>query len=381
MANFPGTPLNDFLIGTIGDDIINRDGDPVSFPGTRGDDTLLGNGGNDILYGGDDNDILIGGSEADEMYGGNGNDVYAVFDEANVVEEFSNDALGGVDTVESYVESYTLGFGFEKLTLASFHSAAINGTGNENDNVLKGNQFDNTLSGLAGNDTLNGGEGADRMNGGDGSDHYIVDNAGDVASEAFNDAQGGVDEVQSSVTHTLGFGIEHLRLTGFAAINGTGNGNANNILGNDANNVLSGRGGNDELDGGSGRDTLRGGTGSDLMTGGAGNDRFDYDSVGESPFGDGIRDVIADFNGNGAGPGDWIDLSDIDANELLAGNQTFKYIGDDDFTGVAGQLQYDPTGTLPYLRADTDGDGFANLQIDLLGASLSVGGPGSDIVL
>jgi Ca2+-binding RTX toxin-like protein len=87
-------------------------------------------------------------------------------------------------------------------------------------------------------------------------DTYYVDNAGDVVTEAYNDALGGVDTVFSTVNFTLGFGLENLTLTGTGNINGTGNGNNNVITGNGANNILNG---------GSGKDTLTGGLGADTF--------------------------------------------------------------------------------------------------------------------
>ena len=66
--------------------------------------------------------------------------------------------------------------------------------------------------------------------------------AGDTVVEAAN---GGTDSVQSLITHTLGTNVENLALTGIAAINGTGNGLNNTLLGNSANNTLSGANGND----------------------------------------------------------------------------------------------------------------------------------------
>lgn len=175
--------------------------------------------------------------------------------------------------------------------------ANINGTFGDDD--LFGTSFNDTINGFGGNDYLDGGLGADIMDAGDGHDRYVVDNVGDVAAEIFDDELGGVDYVQSSVTHSMGFGIEHLTLTGAAAINGTGNESDNNITGNDANNVLSGlagkdwlkgEGGNDQLFGGNGndalyggdgKDLLDGGTGADYMWGGAHNDTYIVDDVGD----------------------------------------------------------------------------------------------------
>jgi hypothetical protein len=249
------------------------------------------------------------------------------------------------------------------------------------------------LYGGDGVDLLNGEDGVDYMDGGDGDDFYIVDNVGDVAKEQFNDAEGGKDRVESSVTHTLGFGIEDLLLTGGVAINGTGNANNNVINGNNANNVLSGLGGNDTLNGGAGNDTLKGDTGNDRLNGGTGNDQlnggigkdelnggaghdtFDYNSVIESPAGDG-KDKIVGFVGAGAGIGDQIDLTGIDANGLVGGNQAFIWAGP--FT--AGHLRY--VGGV--LQGNTDADAAAEFEFQLVGAPalfVNPGAAGTDILL
>lgn len=388
MALINGTAGNNVLNGTLGDDEINGLGGHDQLFGNRGNDDLNGGSGNDTLRGGVGFDRLDGGTGADHMNGGDASDRYIVDNVGDVVQEsFDDAAAGDFDTVESSV-TYTLGFGLEDLFLTGM--AAINGTGNAARNTIVGNEANNVLNGGAGddwleggggNDTLNGGTGADIMIGDEGNNTYIVDNVDDrTFGFGF-----GIDTVKASVTYALEFEIENLTLTGSAAINGTGDFLNNVITGNGANNELSGLSGNDHLLGGNGNDhlsggndndVLYGGAGADALIGGVGADTFKYKSVSESPAGAG-RDVITDFKGNGAGIGDNISLSTIDANSLVSGNQAFTYIGSAAFT-AAGQLRY--AGGI--LSGNTDADTASEFQIHLLGGpTLVVGGAGTDVIL
>ena len=67
-------------------------------------------------------------------------------------------------------------------------------------------------------------------------------------------------------------------------------------------------------------------------------------------------DIIRDFDRL-----DYIDLSTIDANTRVAGNQAFSFIGDHAFTGRAGQLSYDDESGM--LRMDVNGDRVADGSI------------------
>jgi serralysin len=161
--------------------------------------------------------------------------------------------------------SYTLSDHVENLTLTG--TAAINGTGNDLNNVITGNAGNNILDGKGGTDTLIGGK---------GNDTYILDGENDEVVESLDE---GIDLVKASVNYTLTNHVENLTLIGVDAINGTGNSINNTITGNDANNTLNGADGNDSLIGGAGEDVLDGGNGIDKLAGGIGNDTYVVDLV------------------------------------------------------------------------------------------------------
>jgi Ca2+-binding RTX toxin-like protein len=233
---------------TLGDNVENltlTGTDPINGTGNNFDNILIGNSAANVLAGGAGNDLLDGGADADTMSGGTGNDTYMVDNPGDAVVEQANE---GTDAVESSV-TFTLGANVENLTLTG--SDAIDGTGNTLNNILAGNTAENVLD---------GGAGADQMVGGAGDDTYLVDNAGDLVTEAANE---GIDTVASAITYSLPANVENLTLTGNSPINGTGNELDNILNGNTAVNVLAGGAGNDLLDGGLGADTMSGGTGND----------------------------------------------------------------------------------------------------------------------
>jgi trimeric autotransporter adhesin len=234
----------------------------INGTGNSSDNVLIGNVASNTLSGGSGNDTLDGGAANDSMSGGQGNDIYFVDHAMDTTSESSGQ---GSDTVRTTV-NWTLASNVENLVLLG--AGNLTGTGNSSANQITGN---------GGNNTLNGMGGADTLTGAGGNDTYVVDNVGDIVTEAANE---GTDTVQSSIAYTLGNDVENLTLTSTAAT-GTGNGLDNVLIGNGSGNTLTGNGGNDTLDGGSGSDT---------MVGGAGNDTYVVAQTG---------DVVTETAGNG----------------------------------------------------------------------------------
>ncbi|WP_102961346.1 S8 family serine peptidase, partial [Mangrovicella endophytica] len=215
--------------------------------GGDGADTLRGNGLANYLWGMRGSDILDGGAGADTMYGGSGGDRYYVDNAGDVVDE-SAAGSDGYDVVWSSISTNladTLHFKGAVEAVRLTGAAAINATGNALANQLIGNNNANWLD---------GGAGADLMQGLAGHDRYYVDNAGDIVDESVAGSD-GYDVVWSTISvnlfdsaHFKG-AIEAVRLTGNGAINATGNGFGNALIGNNAANWLDGAAGADTMQG------------------------------------------------------------------------------------------------------------------------------------
>jgi Ca2+-binding RTX toxin-like protein len=234
----------------------------LSGTGNSLNNLITGNVGANNLRGYAGNDTLDGGAGNDSMVGDDGNDIYYVRDVGDVVSETNAATAGGIDTVYSYLSTYTLGANVENGRIVT--TTASNMTGNSLSNFLyagKGNNVinggtgtdsvsfyegnngtgvtaslvtgtatggsgtdtlisierlygtnyadkltgdtgANYLRGYAGNDILDGGTGIDSMVGDDGNDIYYVRDVGDVVSETNAASTGGTDTVYSYLTHS-----------------------------------------------------------------------------------------------------------------------------------------------------------------------------------
>lgn len=190
--------------------------------------------------------------------------------------------------------------------------AVLGGMG---DDTLKGGEADDVLDGGADDDTLRGNNGQDTLNGGDDADNI----------------NGGADD---------------------------------DILSGDAgNDTLRGDGGDDEIDGGTeddrifggaGDDQITGGTGKDVMRGNGGADTFifetDLDSLTTA------ADRIRDFE---------LGIDQIDVSGITG----FTFIGDTGFSGTQAEIKYTDTGGAIRLEMDADGDGTADMRVNMNGLS------------
>ena len=138
------------------------------------------------------------------------------------------------------------------------------------------------------------------------------------------------------------------------------------LQGNAGNDTLVGGGGNDRMVGGTGNDILIGGAGGDYLVGETGADIFQYADVSESRAGvvNGANqlDQIVDFTQGE----DRIDLSPIDANGTLMGDQAFTFLTDPahytgDWTGVVWQTT--AANGIATINVSVNGDSTPEMQI------------------
>ncbi len=124
---------------------------------------------------------------------------------------------------------------------------------------------------------------------------------------------------------------------------------------------LIGGDGSDEIFGDDGADLILGGAGRDLLWGGAGDDRFVFTAFTDSKVA--APDLIRDFQ-----TGDIIDLSQMDADTAVAGDQAFVLTGAAVFT-AAGQLRViqDAAHNQTIIEANVDQDTAADFRLEVNG--------------
>jgi Ca2+-binding RTX toxin-like protein len=330
-----GSDLADSLTGGAGNDSIDGRIGNDTIDGGAGDDTIEAGASisNDVVDGNSGNDVVNGNAGSSTINGGQGADLL------NGLDGF--DVLNGDD-------------GDDTLSGGGENDIIDGGSGNDR---ISGETAHDFINGGAGNDTIDGGDGSNMLDGNEGDDVFENVDFGDSVTGG-----AGIDTVNALTPYVLPAAVENLNLLGGAFFSGTGNSLSNVIVGNVGKNVLSGLGGSDTINGGLGDDTIIGGAGKDLNTGSGGLDVMDYNALSESGPTFAARDAINTF-----AHGDKIDLSTIDANANVAGNQAFVFVAN--FTGNAGQLQFDQVATNSwFVSADVNGDGSAEFSLNIYSA-------------
>jgi Ca2+-binding RTX toxin-like protein len=351
----------------------------VEIYGGTASDSLVGGAGADTLSGGRGNDRLDGQTGANQLIGGDGRDI-AMLDLADTTAAL---------TLVFKVSGKAVKIGLNKLS--GIESLGLKaGSGDDNINVagaqskseLFGNGGADTLVGSAAwNDTLDGGAGndlivfgvGDNVRGGDGEDELRIDytpvsgasaqitgDAGvdtlraDFSAATYNISSANTNNGSGSVNSISFSGVELLTL-----ITGSG---ADTLAGGEGSDTLVGGAGNDVITGASDLDYITGGAGADQLTGGLSGDRFVYLAVGDSTVALAGRDTIADWSSQ-----DRIDLSAIDADPGVDGDQAFAFIGAAAFSNHAGQVRVEVVDGLAIVTGDVNGDGTADFAIALAG--------------
>ncbi|RAH96834.1 hypothetical protein DLJ53_31765 [Acuticoccus sediminis] len=180
-----GTPDDDNLTLTHGDDIGRGYDGADTIVGREGDDEITGGAGRDVLSGAEGNDTLKGGAWADVLRGNEGEDLILGGDHFDRLlgQEGRDTLLGqhGNDTMFG-------GEGADIILGGAGNDSAIGGSrfdtlmGEGGNDVLFGREGADSLFGNEGSDTLSGEDGSDTLVGGDGSDVLIGGTGADVLS-------------------------------------------------------------------------------------------------------------------------------------------------------------------------------------------------------
>ncbi len=377
---------------------LNDAGDANGIVGNAGDNQITVTAGADAVDGGAGEDRLVvdyrlasgavtGDSSSNFSEAGGGGRSVTVTD--GTVEHFTVLTGSGADTITTGAgddiiktgrgaATVTAGQGYNIIfgggnadTITALDGGNVVHTGKGTNTVTTGGGVDVVFTGTGADTIVTGGShdrivvrgGSDSVNAGAGRDRLVVDYS-DMTTNVSGGITGGIGKTgyvghiadlkvsvvdfsnSESFTITTGSGDDALT---------TGNG-ADVLRGNLGQDRFAASGGRDQLFGGAGQDVLQGGLGSDTLTGGAGADVFVFASAAEA--GQGLRhDLIRDFRQ----ATDRIDLSGIDANTGLSGDQAFDFIATAGFSAVAGELRF----AHGFVAGDVDGDGMADFRIEI----------------
>ncbi|WP_426227117.1 peroxidase family protein [Pararhizobium sp. DWP3-4] len=284
-------------------------GAPIA--GTASADVLLGTANAETIVALAGNDTVIGGDGADVIRGDEGNDF--------ITAGAGNDMVFGGDGDDDM----------------------LGGDGND---MLYGDAGSDRVFADAGNDMIQTGAGNDYAYGGAGDDMFVAAKAdgddiyyGDAGSDTLD-----MSAITANLTVDIGGGFMG---QGSASSNQSGH---DTLWGFE--NVVTG----------SGDDTIVANASVNVIEGGAGRDTFRFQSEANA---DG--DTITSFQA-----GDKIDLSGTDANNGVAGNQSFTLIAGSSLSGAA-QLavthESRSDGDYTVVSGSTDSDGTAEFRLNIKG--------------
>ncbi len=312
----PGTSVLFDLRGGAGNDTLTGTNNTDYFASSGGIDVLNGMGGDDQFYlnngpananGGDGNDTFLfySGAQASNIAGGAGNDTLYV-----VADTVLSGSISGIETIG--LQSAVLTMSGTTFANGFAANSSVQGTGIIVVGMVAGTPF------LGQN---------------------LVMNTSTVAFDVIGSA--GVDIIKAN-------------LNAFNFING-----------GDSTDQIRGGALIDTINGGNGNDKIIGFTGADTLTGGAGADQFRYLFASDSGVG-GAADHITDFV---AGT-DRFNFSLLDADPVAPGRQALSFINTAAFSATgAAEVRYGVSGADLLVQVDLDGNGTADMEIVLDGAS------------
>jgi Ca2+-binding RTX toxin-like protein len=404
--DFRGNELNNVIVGAAGNDVFRaQDG---------GGDLLFGLGGVDSFYMGgafDNGDLIDGGDNRDSLIlQGNYAGLTLTW---NITGGSSIANIEGISLLSGSVTH----FGQSGANLYSYNLTLVDGNiaagalmKINGFNLQAGENF--TLNASAETDAplqVFAGFGIDNLTGGQQGDAFIFGHDGRLGAGDRVDGGGGYDVVYLRGDYTLDFNaagftnaftnVESLAILtsansefagggdgdfdytitwadGLLAAGATFTVNASRLQAHETftfdgsketDGVLRVFGGAsaDTLTGGGSSTQLHGGGGADVLNGGAGTDLFRYSNVGDSNAA--ATDTVHNFV---AGT-DKIDVGRVDAKASTSDlNEAFIFIGSNAFSAAGpnapGQLRtYNVSGNLWRVEGDVNGDGVADLVIDV----------------